>query len=87
MHRFRGFYLKTCALFYNRRLIERLKSLDKSSDKSWFSDVVVITSEQSFLNKAKIKYLENIFYEKAKKANRYKLEQTTPTKSKFIKNR
>lgn len=66
-------------------VVDRLKSHDKSSDKSWFSEAIVITSEQDFLNKAKIKYLENVFYEQAKIANRYKLEQTTPTKSKLSK--
>ena len=66
-------------------VLERIKSHEKDEKRSWFSDVIVITSEQDYLNKAKVKYLENIYYDLATKAGRYTLEQTIPTKSKLSK--
>lgn len=65
----------------SENVFDRLKSHEKSSDKGWFSEVIVITSEQDFLNKAKIKYIENELFEVAKEAKRYNLNQTVPTRS------
>lgn len=66
-------------------VLERLKTHNLKEDKDWFSEVIVVTSERNYLNKAKIKYLENTFYNIAKAANRYIVEQTNPTKSKLGK--
>jgi len=61
---------------------ERLKSHNNDDKKSWFSEVVVISCESQYLNKAKVKYLESVFYEDACKANRYKVDNSSkPTKS------
>ncbi len=53
---------------------KRLDQHDKDPDRGWFSDAVVIIDERNFLNAAYIKYLESVFYEDAKKAGRYELD-------------
>lgn len=64
----------------------RLKSHNKDDKKAWFSEVVVITSDKAYLNKANIKYLESIFHNDAMKAKRYKLENgNRPSESNISK--
>jgi len=53
---------------------ERLKTHNKDEKKGWFSEVVVVTSDKEYLNKANIKYLESVFHFEAIKAKRYKVE-------------
>jgi hypothetical protein len=60
-----------------------LKRLNQHlTQKDFWNETIVFLSKDENLNKAHIKYLENRLYEIAKKANRYKIENTiTPTQS------
>lgn len=60
----------------------RLDQHDKDPDRGWFSDAVVIIADRNYLNAANIKYLESVFYEDAKKAGRYELDNVVkPSKT------
>ena len=60
----------------------RLDQHDKDPDRGWFSDAVVIIADRDYLNAANIKFLESVFYEDAKKADRYELDNVVkPSKS------
>jgi len=55
---------------------------DHLKKKDFWHETIIITSKDENLNKAHIKYLENRFYEIAKTANRYKIENSViPTQS------
>ncbi len=60
-----------------------LKRLNQHiTQKDFWNETIVFISKDENLNKAHIKYLENRLYEIAKKANRYKIENTIiPTQS------
>lgn len=60
-----------------------LKRLNQHlNQKDFWHETIVIISKDENLNKAHIKYLENRFYEIAKTANRYKIENSViPTQS------
>ncbi|HCS21844.1 MAG TPA: DUF4357 domain-containing protein [Bacteroidetes bacterium] len=60
-----------------------LKRLNQHvTQKEFWNEAIVLTSKDDNLNKAHIKYLENRFYEVAKVAKRYKVENSiTPTQS------
>ena len=60
-----------------------LKRLNQHlTQKDFWNEAIVFLSKDENLNKAHIKYLENRLYEIAKKANRYKIENSiTPTQS------
>jgi hypothetical protein len=60
-----------------------LKRLNQHlNQKDFWHETIVIISKDENLNKAHIKYLENRFYEIAKIANRYKIENSViPTQS------
>jgi len=60
-----------------------LKRLNQHlTQKDFWNETIVFISKDENLNKAHIKYLENRLYDIAKKANRYKIENTiTPTQS------
>ena len=60
-------------------LFERLKTHNKQKD-FWNVAIAAFTSNNSF-TKAHVKYLEWFCYDKAKSVDRYKLDQTVPTKS------
>lgn len=52
------------------------------NDKNYWNEAFIIISKDNSLNKAHVKYLENFFYERAKKINRVVLlNSDTPTKS------
>ncbi|MFZ4521958.1 MAG: GIY-YIG nuclease family protein [Bacteroidales bacterium] len=60
-----------------------LKRLNQHiAQKDFWNETIVFISKDENLNKAHIKYLENRLYDIAKKAKRYKIENTvTPTQS------
>jgi hypothetical protein len=60
-----------------------LKRLNQHlTQKDFWNETIVFISKDENLNKAHIKYLENRLHDIAKKANRYKIENTiTPTQS------
>jgi len=61
-------------------LFERLKQ--HLGGKDFWNEVIVFLSKDENLNKAKIKYLENRFYDIAISSGRYKVEnKTVPTQS------
>jgi len=61
-------------------IFDRLKQ--HLSQKDFWNEVITFISKDENLNKAHIKYLENRLFEKAKKINRYILDNnSTPTKS------
>lgn len=52
------------------------------NDKNYWNDVIVVISKDNNLNKAHVKYLENIFYSLAVKSGRASIvNSNTPTKS------
>jgi len=52
------------------------------SQKDFWNETIIFVSQSFDLNKAKIKHIENILYEKAKSVNRYSIENSNiPTKS------
>lgn len=59
--------------------VDRLKQQNKNKD-SWKTAIVCVSKTNDF-TKAHVKYLEWFCYEEATDADRYKLEQTVPTKS------
>ena len=62
------------------KMLTRLKQHLK--DKDYWNDCIVVVSKDNILNKAHVKFLENIFYNLAKEANRFSLiNDTVPTKS------
>lgn len=59
-----------------KRLIQHL------TQKDFWNEAIVFISKDDNLNKAHIKYLENGLYERAKKVNRYKVDNSSvPTQS------
>jgi hypothetical protein len=60
-----------------------LKRLNQQlTQKEFWNEAIIFISKDENLNKAHIKYLENRLYEIAKKANRYKIENSViPTQS------
>src|SRR5699024_8852105 len=65
----------------SENIAERLRRHDKKR-KDWDTAVVFTTTgAENQLTKADIKYLENYCYQKALEAERFSLEQNTPTKS------
>ena len=50
------------------------------SKKEFWNEAIAFISKDENLNKAHIRYLENGLYEKAKKVNRYHVNQNVPTK-------
>ena len=59
------------------RLIQHL-----NDDKDFWTECVAFTRKDNSLNKAHIKYIENILYKEAKKAARYEVDNgLTPTQS------
>ena len=62
------------------KLFERLKQ--HISDKEYWSNCIVVTSKDNTLNKAHVKYLENVFYSMAKEAGKFDItNKNIPTKS------
>ncbi len=62
------------------KLVTRLKQHLK--DESYWNDCIVVLSKDNVLNKAHVKYLENMFYQIAKAANRSEIvNNTVPTRS------
>ncbi len=52
------------------------------NDKNYWNDVIIVISKDNNLNKAHVKYLENIFYSLAVKSGRASIvNSNTPTKS------
>ncbi len=65
----------------SEHIIKRLKHHFKERKNCDYAVVFTTTSEENQLTKADIKYLENYCYQKALEANRFLIEQNTPTKS------
>src|SRR5699024_6629124 len=65
----------------SENISERLKSHHKNKENWNTAIVFTTTGEENQLTKADIKYLENYCYQKALEADRYALNQNTPTKS------
>lgn len=62
------------------KILDRLNQ--HVTQKDFWNEAIVFISKDENLNKAHIKYLENRLYEIAKKANRYKIENSiNPTQS------
>ena len=55
------------------------------SDKDFWKEVSFSSSKDKYLNKARIKYLENRLHELALKARRYSINQNAPTRSELFK--
>lgn len=61
-------------------MLQRLKQ--HINEKEYWNDCIVVISKDNLLNKAHIKYLENVFYNFAKSSGRFTvINANTPTKS------
>lgn len=62
------------------RVMDRLKQ--HLVDKDNWHEAIIVVGDESYPNKAHIKYLESSFYDLAQKCNRYSIDNSTiPTKS------
>lgn len=69
-------YVGESEYLYNR-LVQHL-----ADDKDFWTECVVFTRKDNSLNKAHVKYIENVLYSEAKKSARYEVENnSTPTQS------